>query len=327
MANVSTCPPEPLKTLPRSRGGRSARFWKRLWAARTLCLMALPAVILFIMFNYVPLFGLLLAFKKFDVNLGIFGSPWVGLENLKFLFLSSSTFWRITRNTVFYYLLFTVTGTILNILLAIGINEFRAKRLGKAFQTVMIMPTFISYAAVSILLGSILKSNTGLVNRLIIAMGGKNVRFYLNADSWPLILWVVRMWKTVGYGSVLYLSVLAGIDQEIYEAAYLDGANARQKMWYITLPMLIPMVVILTLLGLGGIMNSDTGLFFQLTRNTGTLYKTTQVIDSYVYNAILSGTDFGVTTATTLYQSVIGFIMVIGTNLIVRRLAPENALF
>ena len=314
-------------TVVKKKPSRFTKFWKEMWAARTLCIMALPAVVLFIMFNYMPLFGLQLAFKKFDVNLGIAGSPWTGLTNIRFLFLSGDTFWRLTRNTVLYYLLFTVTGTLLNILLAIGINEFTAKRLGKTFQTLMIMPTFISYAAVSIILSSILKSKTGLVNRIIIAMGGKNIQFYLKAEYWPFILWCVRTWKSVGYGSVLYLSVLAGIDQEMYEAAYLDGANARQKMWYITIPMLIPMVVIMTLLGLGGIMNSDTGLFYQATRNTGTLYKTTQVLDSYVYNALLTDADFGTTTATTLYQSVIGFIMVIGTNLIVRKFAPENALF
>lgn len=320
------------KTLVPSMSGkkkpsRFVKFWKDMWAARTLCIMALPAIVLFIMFNYLPMFGLQLAFKKFDVMKGISGSPWTGLTNLKFLFLSGDTFWRLTRNTIAYYLLFTATGTVINVLLAIGINEFTAKRLGKTFQTLMIMPTFISYAAVSIILSSILKSKTGMVNRFIIAMGGKNIQFYLKPEYWPFILWVVKTWKGAGYGSVLYLSVLAGIDQEMYEAAYLDGANARQKMWYITIPQLIPMVVIMTLLGLGGIMNSDTGLFYQTTKNTGTLYRTTQVLDSYVYNALLTGADFGVTTAVTLYQSVIGFIMVIGTNLIVRKVAPENALF
>lgn len=314
-------------TSVRKKPSRFVKFWKNMWAARSLFVMALPAIVLIIMFNYMPMYGLQLAFKKFDVNLGISGSPWVGLTNIKFLFLSGDTFWRLTRNTIFYYLLFTITGTPLTILLAIGINEFTAKKTGKVFQTIMIMPTFISYAAVSIIMSSILKSKTGLVNRIIIALGGKNIQFYLKAEYWPFILWLVSRWKGTGYGSVLYLSVLAGIDQEMYEAAYLDGANARQKMWYITIPMLIPMVVIMTLLGLGGIMNSDTGLFYQVTRNTGTLYKTTQVLDSYVYNALLTGADFGTTTATTLYQSIIGFVMVIGTNLIVRKVAPENALF
>ncbi|MBO4297198.1 MAG: sugar ABC transporter permease, partial [Clostridia bacterium] len=313
--------------LPKKKRSPFVRFWMNMWAARALFIMALPAITLFIMFNYMPLFGLQLAFKKFDVMKGIFGSPWVGLSNIRFLFLSGDTFWRITRNTVLYYLLFTATGTVLNILLAIGINEFTAKKLGKSFQTIMIMPTFISYAAVSIILSSILKSKTGMVNRFIIGMGGKNISFYLKAEYWPLILWIVRTWKGTGYGSVLYLAVLAGIDQEMYEAAYIDGVNARQKMWYITIPQLIPMVVVLTLLGLGGIMNSDTGLFYQVTKNTGTLYKTTQVIDSYVYNALLTNADFGTTTATTLYQSLVGFVMVMATNLIVRQFAPENALF
>ena len=299
---------------------------KNTWKHRALVLMALPAVILFLMFSYAPMFGLVLAFKKFDYQL-VFNSPWCGFDNFRYIFLVGDTFWRITRNTVGYYILFTITGTIGNIALAIGINEFVAKRAGKFFQSCMILPTFISYIAVSFIVYACLKSQTGLVNRLIIAMGGKSHNFYLEANKWPVILLIVSTWKGIGYGSVLYLSVLTGIDPALYEAASLDGANARQKMWYITLPMLVPMVVIMTLLGLGSIMHSDTGLFYQVTKNNGALYKTTQVLDSYVLNSIMSGTDYSATAATTFYQSVIGSIMVIGTNCIVRKFAPENALF
>ncbi len=299
---------------------------KNTWKHRALLLMALPAIILFLMFSYAPMFGLVLAFKRFDYQL-VFKSPWCGFDNFRYIFLVGDTFWRITRNTVGYYLLFTVVGTVGNIALAIGINEFAVKRAGKLFQSCMILPTFISYIAVSFIVYACLKGQTGLINRLIIALGGKSHNFYLEAEKWPAILLLVNTWKNIGYGSVLYLSVLTGIDPALYEAAALDGANARQKMWYVTLPMLVPMAVIMTLLGLGNIMHSDTGLFYQVTKNTGALYKTTQVLDSYVLNSIMSGTDYSSTAATTFYQSVIGTVMVIGTNCIVRKVAPENALF
>ena len=293
------------------------------WKNRWLVVMSLPALILFIMFSYIPMFGLVLAFKKFDYSKGIFGSPWCGLNNFRLLFISGQTFWRLTRNTVGYYLLFTVTGTIGNVFLAIGINEFACKKLGKFFQSCMILPTFITYIAVTFIVYACLRTDGGLVNRLV----GKNINWYLKAEAWPVILLIVRTWKSVGYGSVLYLSVLAGIDTQLYEAAALDGANARQRMWHITLPMLMPMVAIMTLLGLGSIMNSDTGLFYQVTKNIGALYRTTQVLDSYVLNAIMSSTDFSLTSAITFYQSVVGCIMVVGTNAIVRKVSPENALF
>ncbi|MFR1307759.1 MAG: ABC transporter permease subunit [Gallintestinimicrobium sp.] len=194
-------------------------------------------------------------------------------------------------------------------------------------QSCMILPTFISYIAVSFIVYAGLKGDTGLINRLIVSMGGKSINFYMEAGKWPLILVLVNLWKNIGYGSVLYLSVLTGIDQEMYEAADLDGANARQKMWYITLPMLIPMVVVMVLMGLGNIMHSDTGLFYQVTKNSGALYSTTQVLDSYVFNAVMTASNYSTTAATTLYQSVIGCIMMVVTNLIVRKVAPENALF
>lgn len=303
------------------------RLLKNTWKNKALLIMALPAVILFVLFNYVPMFGLVLAFKEFNFAEGIFGSPWCGLKNFKYLFMVGDTAWRLTRNTVGYYLLFTIVGTVCEVMLAIGINEMVMKKTGKLFQSCMILPTFISYIAVSFVAYAFLKSDTGIINRIIIAAGGSNYSFYLKPEAWPVILLVVRLWKSIGYGSVLYLSALSGIDPNLYEAAAIDGANARQKMRYVTLPMLIPMVVIMTLLGLGNIMHSDTGLFYQVTKNVGALYPTTQVLDSYVLNAIMSSVDYGMTAAATFYQSVVGFLMVVGTNLVVRKISPDNALF
>ncbi len=300
---------------------------KSLWKDRELALMALPAVILLILFNYVPMTGLVLAFKKFDYSLGLYNSPWNGLENFKHLFLAGDTYWRITRNTVGYYLLFTVIETVCSIALAIGINELVFKKVGKYAHSIMILPTFISYVAVTYIVKALLDYNTGVVNSMITAGGGERINFYMQAQFWPLILVLITAWKQTGYGSVLYLSVLSGIDPEMYESASLDGANFWKKMRYITFPMLVPMMMVKLLLGLGSIMHSDTGLFYQVTRNTGALYRTTQVLDSYVLNSIMTATNFGVTAATTFYQSVIGCIMVVSVNLIVRKVSPENSLF
>ena len=300
---------------------------KGLWKDRELVLMALPAVILLILFNYVPMTGLVLAFKKFDFSLGLYRSPWNGLENFKHLFLAGNTYWRITRNTIAYYLLFTAIETVCSIALAVAVNELVFKKIGKYAHSVMVLPTFISYVAVTYIVKALLDYNTGVINSIIASGGGERVNFYMQAQFWPLILSLITVWKQTGYGSVLYLSVLSGIDQELYESASLDGANVWKRMRYITFPMLVPMMMVKLLLGLGNIMHSDTGLFYQVTRNTGALYKTTQVLDSYVLNSIMTATDFGVTAATTFYQSIIGFVMVIAVNLIVRKVSPENSLF
>ena len=303
------------------------KLLKNTYKNRTLLFMALPAVIIMILFSYVPMFGLVLAFKDFNFAKGIWGSDWCGLDNFKYLFLVGETAWRLTRNTVLYYIAFTIPGTVGAVMRAIGINEMVLKKTGRMFQSFMILPTFISYIAVSFVVYAFLKNDTGILNRLIVSLGGDAIRFYQDDSKWPVILLIVNMWKNIGYSSVLYLSVLTGIDPNLYEAASIDGASAKQKMWYITLPMLVPMVIIRTLMGLGRIMHSDTGLFYQVTKNSPALYDTTQVLDSYVLNAIMSSTDYGMTAATTFYQSVVGFIMVVGTNMIIRKISPDNALF
>jgi len=303
------------------------RLVKNTWKYRTLLFMALPAVIMLILFNYVPMAGLVVAFKNFNYVDGIFKSPWNGLENFRYLFMVGDTAWRITRNTVGYYLLFTFFCTIGNVAIAIGINEMIRKKTAKYFQTCMILPTFISYIAVTFIVKAFLQSDIGIINRLRLAMGLKNIGFYHESEHWPWILLIVKIWKSIGYGSVLYLSALAGFDQQIYEAADIDGATSWQKLWRITIPMLLPTVVVMTLLGLGNIMHSDTGLFYQVTQNSTMLYDTTQVLDSFVLNALMKNTDFGLTSAATFYQSVVGFVMVMVTNWIVRKASPEDALF
>ena len=304
-------------------------FLKRLWRDRTLVLMVLPAVIMLILFNYVPMTGLVLAFKHFDYSLGLYKSPWVGLQNFRHLFLVAERFWRLTRNTVGYFVIFTIINTVAQVFLAIGINELVFKKMGKVIQSILILPTFISHVAVSYIVEGMLKYDVGLISRLVENITGETINFYMQAEYWPVILDIVNAWKTTGYGSVLYLSVLAGVDQELYEAAALDGANAWQKIRYITIPMLLSMVIIRTLLGLGSVMHSDTGLFYQVTKNVGSLYRTTEVLDSFVLN-VMTGTgitNYGVTSAVTFYQSLVGFVMIIVVNAIVRRISPDDALF
>lgn len=300
---------------------------KSLWRDRTLVLMALPAVILLILFQYVPMTGLVLAFKKFDYSKGLYASPWNGWNNFKQIFMVGDTFWRITRNTVGYYVIFTITGVIAEIALAIAIHELKFKRVGKWLHSAMILPTFISAIALQYIVNAFLSNKTGMLNHFLVAMGGKSINFYLKAEYWPTILTIVNLWCCAGYGSILYLSALSGIDPELYEAAALDGASKWQRIRYITIPMLIPMITIKLLLGLGGIMHSSTGLFYQVTKNSGALYSTTQVLDSYVLNAIKTSANYGATAAVTFYQSTVGCVMTVVVNLIVKKISPENSLF
>ena len=296
---------------------------RNTWKNKSLVLMVLPVVILLILFNYVPMFGSLVAFKKYNYRDGILGSPWVGLDNFKFLFAMKSTTWRMLRNTVGYYILFTAVGTVCNVALAIALNECRSKRLAKFSQTFMIMPAFLSYIAVSYIVECFLSSN-GLVNTII----QEKIFWYQEAKYWPVILTIVSVWKGTGYGAVVYLSALSGIDQELYESAVLDGATKMQKIRYITLPLLASTISIVTLLGLGNIMSSDTGLFYQVTKDVSLLYETTQTIDTYVLNSLVTGSNnFGPSSAVSFFQSIVGSLMVVVTNLIVRRKAPEAALF
>jgi multiple sugar transport system permease protein/putative aldouronate transport system permease protein len=236
---------------------------------------------------------------------------------------SKSTFINMTRNTVLYYLLFTSVGTVLNVALAIAIDNLVLKRMAKTMQTLMIIPVFISYAAVQFIVYAFISSDTGLINNAL----GLNVKFYSVARLWPWILLITKIWKDTGYGSVLYMSVLSGIDTSLYEAADIDGANKWQKICHITIPSLIPMITVMLLLSVGNIMRSDTGLFYQVTRDSGVLYDTTQVIDSYVLHSIFKNSNFGFTAATSFFQSVIGLLLMLFANWLVKKIEPENALF
>lgn len=294
-----------------------------------LFIMCIPGLVFFILFHYLPMFGIIIAFKQYRFDMGIWGSPWNGLKNFEFMF-SSPDAWVITRNTILYNLVFILGGIVLNVAMAIGLNELRNKAFSKVCQTIVLMPHFLSYVIVSFLVLAFLHVENGLMNRVVLpALGMDGIDWYSTDKPWPAILIIVNFWKTVGYGSVVYLAGIAGIDTSLYEAAKVDGANRWQQIRYITIPALVPLIVILTILNVGKIFNSDFGLFYQVPLNTGALYPATNVISTYVYNMLMSaGTgSVGMASAAAFYQSVVGFILVITTNLIVRKISPENALF
>ena len=303
-------------------------FFKNTWKNRAHVVLALPVFLILLLFAYVPMFGLLVAFKRFDYTLGIIRSPWNFPDNFKMLVASKDQFINITKNTLMYYFIFTFVGLVLNVALAIAIDQFVFKNTARVMQTIMIIPVFISYAAVQFIAYAFLSSDTGIINTVILPMfGAKSIKFYTNAKYWPTILTIINFWHGVGYGSVLYMSVLAGIDQELYEAAKIDGANKWKQILHITIPMLVPMITVMILLSVGNIMRSDSGLFYTVTRNSGILYKTTQTIDAYVLNAIFKNSNFGFTAAATFFQSVVGLLMMLLSNGIVRKISPENSLF
>lgn len=290
---------------------------------RALILMALPGVLILFFFDYMAMGGLVLAFKNFDYRLGIWSSPWSGIENFRFLIASRSTFFTLTRNTLMYYVIFTVTGMILEISLAIAMDQLVFKRIGKVMQSIFVIPVFISFTAVQFIVYAFLSTDMGMINHLF----GVSVRWYLEAKYWPVILTIVKLWSGTGYGAVLFMSVLAGIDPGLYEAAQMDGAGKWQQIWHITLPLLKPMVTIMLLLSVGGVLHSDTGLFYQVTRNSGSLYDTTQVLDSYILNAVFHNADFGFTAAASFFQSVVGTMLILLANMAVRRINPDDSLF
>ncbi len=292
-----------------------------------LFLMGIPGFVMMVMFSYMPMVGLLAAFKDYDYTLGLFGSDWCGLQNFQLLIESKDTTIRIVRNTVLYWCLLTGIGTVMNVTIAILIYECTSNRFGKYSHMIMIFPTFVSWIAVSYIAKAFLNDGNGMINGFLASLGMEEVAWYLTPKVWPVILLIVHVWKNCGYGSVIYLSALSGMDPTLFEAAEIDGATKWQRTRYITLPMLKSMVSINILLALGGIMHSNTGLFYQVTRNTGILYSTTQTIDAYVMNAMTTGSDLGSTAAVTLFQSVVGCFMVVFVNWLVRRKDEENALF
>lgn len=297
--------------------------WKRIWP---FYLMALPGFLYMLINNYIPMFGISIAFKKLNFREGIWGSPWVGFKNFKFLFASADA-WIITRNTILYNVAFFIVGNALAITIAILINEIQSRVAKKAYQSLILLPYLMSWVVVSYLVYTLLAADTGLINSVLKTLGMKPINWYQEQKYWPFILTFCNIWKGTGYSMIIYLSSIVGISQDYYEAARIDGATKWKQITDITLPLLKPTVITMLILSVGRIFASDFGLFYQIPKNSGALYNVTQTIDVYVYNALMKSSDFGMSSAASVYQSVVGFIMIIGANALIRKFSKENALF
>jgi putative aldouronate transport system permease protein len=292
-----------------------------------LYLMALPGLLYLVCNNYLPMFGLVIAFKNLNFRLGILKSPWAGLSNFKYLFASKDAL-IITRNTVLYNLTFIVIGTIFAIFVAILLSELRAKFLSRLYQSIILVPQLMSWVVVGYLVFAMLSADVGLFNKGILEkLGREGISWYNTPEYWPVILVIVNQWKGIGFQAVIYLAGIVGISQDYYEAARIDGAGKIAQIWHITLPLLKPTVITLTILSLGRMFYSDFGLFYQIPRNSGALYGATRTIDVYVYNALMNSSNFSMSSAASFYQSIVGFILIISANALIRKISRENAIF
>lgn len=291
-----------------------------------LFLMILPAVALVFVFAYIPMPGIVIAFKSLVINKGIWGSPWVGFSNFSFFFTSGKA-WLLTRNTILYNLSFLLVNTVLEIISAIVISEMIGKLYKRVVQSVMILPYFLSWVIVGGFVYNIFGYEHGLLNTVMRGLNQQPINVYADTGAWKFILVGVSAWKSVGYFTIIYLSSIMGINTDMYEAAYIDGANIYQRIWYITLPGILPTAVILILLSVGGLLRGNFDMFYQIIRNTGFLYNATDVIDTYVFRSLINSQNWGMASAATFYQQFIGFMIVIVANYMVKRVEPDYALF
>ena len=309
--------------LPKKKG-----FFKEIRQRRTLLLMLLPAAVLVFIFNYIPMADTVMAFKKFNYQQGVLKSPWVDpiYKNIQFFFKSGKAL-IITRNTALYNIAFIITSTFLEVFFAVVLNEMFHKKLKKIIQSCIFLPYFFSWVIVGSIAYSLFNYETGTLNSVISGLGGEKINFYSQGSYWPFIIVFFNAWKGVGYGMVVYLAAIVGIDGEILEAASIDGANIFQRIRYVTLPALTSTVITLTLLALGRVFRGNLDLFYQLVGQNGMLFNYTDVIDTYVFRLTLKASDVGQTVAIGLYQSVLCFITILIANAVVKRLNPDYSLF
>lgn len=309
-----------------NKTNKKRSLWSKVVQNKVLLFMCLPAIIFFITFSYLPLPGAYIAFTNFNYRAGIFKSPFVGFDNFEFLF-KSGKLWMLTKNAILYNLAFIILGNVLQLFVAILINEIRSKYFKKVSQTIMFLPYFISAVLVSLLVYGILNYDYGYINTILKSFGNEPVKFYAMPQVWPAIIVIVWLWQQTGYGSIVYFAAICGIDTSIVEAARVDGASELQRIRYITLPHLKPTVIMLFLFALGGIIRGNFGLFYNLTGKNPLLYPTTDIIETFVYRALMNNFDFTSASAVGLYQSVFGFVIVMLSNWLVRRIDDEYALF
>jgi putative aldouronate transport system permease protein len=301
---------------------KSLRFVGKHYELFTL---SFPAFIYIFIVSYIPMFGVVIAFKNYKYNEGILGSEWIGFKNFEFLFKSETAF-RITRNTVLYNLGYMFITTVCALAVAILLNEI-AKKWLKIYQTAMILPFFLSWVVMSYITMAFLDHQNGFLNGWLTALGFEKVQWYFNADYWPYILNAVHLWKSIGFSALVYFAGILGIDAELYEAAKIDGAKRMQMVKNITIPQLTPLIIILLILGIGNMFRGDFGLHYFIPNNNGMTYPTTDIIDTYIYRALSEVGDISMASAVGLYQSFVGFILVLLANYTVRRVNEDNSLF
>jgi putative aldouronate transport system permease protein len=301
-------------------------FAKTVSANRTLLLMLVPALAYTAIFSYAPMAGLVLAFKNYTHAGGIFRSPWAGLDNFRFLFISGKL-WPLTRNTLLYNFAFIVIGMVCEVGLAIGLNELRNRVFKRTFQSFTFLPYFISWVVVAAMVQNMLGSELGVLNTTLGIFGGRRVNLYSNASAWPFLLVVLKLWKQTGYGSLVYFVSISAIDPQLYEAASIDGANVWQKTRHVTLAGIVPAMIVMFLLSVGQIFRGDFGLFYQLVGNNGSLLEKADILDLFVYRALSTTGDIGMATAAGLYQSLLCFGTVVAANFLIRRIRPEYSIF
>lgn len=301
--------------------------WKQIKKFLPLYLMMLPGIIYLFINNYIPMSGIVLAFKKYDLKKGVYDSPNIGFKNFEFLFKTKDA-WTITRNTLGYNAVFIILGTVVAILIAILLNEIRNEKAKKTYQTLILIPYLISTVVVSYVVYGFLNTQNGFINNSILKpLGLDIISWYSEEKYWPFILILVNLWKGFGYNCIIYYATLIGIDKGYYEAAMIDGASRWQQVKYITLPGLKTTIITLTLMAIGRIFYSDFGLFYQVPMNSGSLIDVTNTIDTYVYRGLTQTNNIGMSAAAGLYQSLVGFILVLTANYVVRKISKENALF
>ena len=313
------------KCSPSGVRAKRSSIWKD-HASWELLLLCVPAIIGYILFNYIPMaIAIAIPFQDYKFSLGVAGSKWIGLSNFSWL-IHSESLWRVIRNTLSYSIWFMIIVPIIDILFALLLFEVKKRSVLKFYQTVITFPNFMSMVIVGYITYAILSPTTGILSKVMAFFGMKMTDVYTNASCWPAILTIVNLWKSVGIGSMMYFAALMGIDVSLYEAAEIDGANRWQKMRYISLPQLVPLICIFTILAAGGLFNGNFDLFYVIPRDVGALYSTTDILPTYVYRALKQGT-YASGATVSLFQSVTGLLLVLTTNFCIKKISPDNSLF
>jgi len=301
-------------------------FAAKIWENRVMWLMLLPATVFTVIFAYIPMAGIVVAFKDYKNRLGIWGSPWVGLANFKYLAVSDKL-WSLTRNTMCYNIAFIVLGMACEVGMAIIISELPWRRLKKTLQSFTFLPFFISWVVAASIVLNIFGYENGVVNALLTRLGGERVNIYGDPATFPIVLVLIRLWKNTGYGAIIYLASITGMDQEMLEAAEIDGASIWQRIWLITIAHLRPTMVIMLLLAIGQIFRGDFGMFYQIVGRSQLLIEVSDIIDTFVYRSLINSPNTGMAAAAGLYQSVLCFATILLANYAVKKIEPEYTLF